>query len=74
MRSFCVATLFVLFFAPAVSARDLSGTGSGAEVFKLGEVFVTDRMERVDAATTVTTVTEEDLRATGAQNLAQVLD
>ena len=74
MRSICVAALFVFFLAPGILAQEFSGTDSGAEVFELGEIFVTDRKEEVDVATTVTTIREEDLRAQGAQNLAEALD
>lgn len=45
-----------------------------ASVFELGEVVVTGKREVVNLATTVTEVTEEDIKARGAQTVGQALD
>jgi len=46
----------------------------GASVFELGEVVVTGKKEVINLATTVTEVTEEDIKARGAQTVGQALD
>jgi iron complex outermembrane receptor protein/outer membrane receptor for ferrienterochelin and colicins len=46
----------------------------GPAVFELGEVVVTAKKEAVSLATTVTEIYEQDIKAQGAQTVAEALD
>jgi len=74
MREFFIAAMLVLLLTPCTWAQDNPSSESDNGVFKLGEIFVTAKHEKVDVATTVTTFSQEDLKAQGAQNLAEALD
>ncbi len=74
MRRFYIAALLVLILTPYSWAQDDLSSDSDSGVFELGEIFVTAKQEKVDVATTVTTFTQEDIRAQGAQNVAEALD
>lgn len=74
MRRFCIAVTIVLMLAQYTWARDGSSSEPEPGVFELGEILVTAKQEEVDLATTVTTVTSEDIRAQGAQTVAEALD
>jgi len=74
MRRFLIAATMVLFLSPYTWAQDVSSSKSDSGVFELGEIFVTAKQEKVDVATTVTTFSQEDIKAQGAQNVAEALD
>ena len=74
MRKFFVAATIVLILAPYAWAQDDSSSDSEPGVFELGEIFVTAKQEKVDVATTVTTYSQEDIKAQGAQTVAEALD
>ena len=63
--------VFVLFVVDGSIAQEEK---TGSEVFELGEIVVTAKQETVSLATTVTEVAEEDIKATGAQTVADALD
>ena len=63
--------VFILFVVNGSLAQEEK---TGSEVFELGEVVVTAKQETVSLATTVTEVTEEDIKAMGAQTVADALD
>ena len=74
MRGIILAATIGLFFAPIPCVQEVASAESGSQVFELGEILVTAEQEQVDLATTVTTVTQEDIRQQGAQNVADALD
>ena len=47
---------------------------SNGDVFTLGEVIVSEEQQAVDLATTVTEITAEDIKARGAQTVADALE
>ncbi len=63
--------VFILFVVNGSLAQEEK---TGSEVFELGEVVVTAKQETVSLATTVTEVAEEDIKAMGAQTVADALD
>lgn len=52
----------------------MPGFAADSEVFSLGEVIVTGEQQVVNLATTVTEVTEEDIKQRGAQTVAEALE
>jgi iron complex outermembrane receptor protein/outer membrane receptor for ferrienterochelin and colicins len=62
---------FLLMYFPEIVSAQEEG---GPQVFELGEVVVTGKKEAASLATTVTEVTEEDIEAWGAKNVAEALD
>ena len=65
------SSIFILF---TVGGSFAQKEKTGSEVFELGEVVVTGKQETVSLATTVTEVAEEDIKAMGAQTVADALD
>ncbi len=65
------SSIFILF---TVGGSFAQKEKTGSEVFELGEVVVTAKQETVSLATTVTEVTEVDIKAMGAQTVADALD
>lgn len=64
-----VFVIFLIFISSSLYAKD-----DNSNVFTLGEVVVSDVREKADLATTVTKITEEDIKAQGAQTVAEALD
>ncbi len=73
MRRLCIAVVFVFILAPFVLAQDMDTSASEPGVFQLGEILVTAKQEKVDPATTVTTFSQEDIKAQGSQTVADAL-
>ncbi len=67
---FCLI-IFPLFFPHASFAED---ENRGAAVFELGEIVVSAGKEAVSPATTITEIYEADIKARGAQTVADALD
>ncbi|MFH1154571.1 MAG: TonB-dependent receptor [Pseudomonadota bacterium] len=63
--------LFLGLFAGNSSGQEQKPVG---EVFSLGDVLVTEKNGNAELATTVTTITAEQLKESGAKNLADALD
>ncbi len=66
--------LWIIFLIAGFSGVAFAEEKSGPQVFELGEVVVTEKGEAVSQATTVTEVTEEDMKAWGAENVGEALD
>ena len=61
----------LIFISAPLFAQEAN---KSAEVFTLGEIVVSTNKEVVTLATTITEVTEEDIKAQGAQTVAEALD
>ncbi len=65
-----ICLLALVLATPALATTD----SVNGEVFSLGEVIVTGEEQVVNLATTVTEVTAEDIKARGAQTVAEALE
>jgi len=70
---FAVIGLCIYMLIPVVPAFSDSTLSEG-EVFELGEVLVTAKGGKVNLATTVTEITEQDILNQGAQTVADALE
>ena len=71
LSAVCFIVSVIIFISTPLPAQE-EDKSSG--VFTLGEVVVTANKETVNLATTVTEVTKEDIKAQGAQTVAEALD
>ena len=69
---FFISLIFTFNPLPA-QAEDKGDILLASSVFTLGEVVVTAKKETVNLATTVTEITQEDIKAQGAQTVADAL-
>lgn len=70
-RETVIPFTLLLFTASLCLAQ---GQVPGPAVFELGEVVVSAKKEAVNLATTVTEISEQDIKARGAQTAAEALD